>query len=182
MWVRLKGMKNGGDLYVHMVYWAPKVVDSADNLMMVIGGVTEKVELYRGLGAVVVMGDVNIDVRRKEGRYKRMTERWEEWLKEERMIDVLGLAGKGDESTHDRGGVLDRVVVTEEAAGRIRRSFVGRERLWTDHRMVGWWVEMEGNRKEEERKKSQEGRWIWKTTGMENWEEYEKEIEKEMYE
>ena len=41
---------------------------------------------------------------------------------------------------------------------------------------------MEGNRKEEERKKSQEGRWIWKTTGMENWEEYEKEIEKEMYE
>ena len=182
MWVRLKGMKNGGDLYVHMVYWAPKVVDSADNLMMVIGGVAEKVELYRGLGAVVVMGDVNIDVRRKEGRYKRMTERWEEWLKEERMIDVLGLAGKGDESTHDRGGVLDRVVVTEEAAGRIRRSFVGRERLWTDHRMVGWWVEMEGNRKEEERKKSQEGRWIWKTTGMENWEEYEKEIEKEMYE
>jgi hypothetical protein len=48
--------------------------------------------------------------------------------------------------------------------------------------MVGWWVEMERNRKEEERKKSQEGRWIWKTTGMENWEEYEKEIEKEMYE
>ena len=160
MWIRLKGMKNGGDLYVHMVYWAPKVVDSADNLMMVIGGVTEKVELYRGLGAVVVMGDVNIDVRRKEGRYKRMTERWEEWLKEERMIDVLGLAGKGDESTHDRGGVLDRVVVTEEAVGRIQRSFVGRERLWTDHRMVGWWVEMEGNGKEEERKKNQEGRWI----------------------
>ena len=78
----------GGDAFVNMVYWPGEVIGKGENLAMVIGNVAEKVDRYRGMGLVVVMGDTNIDIRRDIRRdrdgagsgYKRLAEAWKDWL------------------------------------------------------------------------------------------------------
>eukprot|EP00732_Lithocolla_globosa_P002146 Lithocolla_globosa_v1_NODE_1316_length_2676_cov_4.393361.p3 type:complete len:206 gc:universal NODE_1316_length_2676_cov_4.393361:1299-682(-) len=135
--------------------------------------------MFRRMGKVMMVGDINVDFRRRwTEEYRIVAETWEEWA-EEAGVEFLNMErGLGRVDTRigygeQRDSMLDYVMATEESSMVLEEMTVEEERIeGTDHRIIGVKVEMGTARRREKK----EGKWVWKWREAKNWEEYAEEL------
>jgi exonuclease III len=185
MWLEMEGREGGGMVYICMFYVAGEVQKAVVERGMCMGAMGEEIQRYREQGDVVLMGDLNVDLRRSETSEQRiLTEEWEEWAEENEVVFLNIERGYGGVATRmgegrQRDSMLDYVIVSKESEVRMEDMVIETEIGIgeTDHRAVGVTVRMEAGKRG--KKRVETIKW-WKWREKTDWRTYEDKMETRM--